>query len=95
LDGKEAEHLDVSRIELPEELSYDNTPDETIFFEEINPHGILCTESHPFATVERFGNWYYSRGRAKEAGSHTTKPEWRFFTRDKDLAVRTAKSHLE
>lgn len=95
LDEKEAEHADVSQIALPEDLSYDDVPDETVFFEEINPHGILCTESHPFSTVERFGHWYYSRGRGKEAGPHTSKPEWRLFTKDKELALRTAKSHLE
>jgi hypothetical protein len=43
LDKKEAENFDVSQIVLPEDLSYDDVPDEIIFFEEINPCGILCT----------------------------------------------------
>jgi hypothetical protein len=95
LDKKEAEELDVSHITLPEDLSYDDVPDETIFFKEINPCGVLCTENHPFSTVERFGNWYYCRGRDKEAGIHSSEKEWRFFTRDRALAIKTAKSHIE
>ena len=43
LDEKETEKVDVSQIALPADLSYDKVPDETIFFEEINPYGILCT----------------------------------------------------
>ena len=94
LDEKDAENLDVSQIVLPEGLSYDDVPDETIFFKEINPYGILCTGNHPFSTVERFGNWYYSRGRNKGAGIHSSGMEWRFFTKDRDLAIKTAESHL-
>ena len=94
LDKKEAENLDVSQIVLPEGLSYDDVPDETIFFKEINPCGVLCTDSHPFSTVERFGNWYYSRGLDKEDGNHSAKKEWGLFTKDRDLAIRTAKSHM-
>jgi hypothetical protein len=95
LDEKEAEGIDVSQIELPDDLVNDEAPEETIFFKEIRPCSILCTGSHPFATVERFGHWYYGRGRDKETGPHTTKQQWRMFTRDKDLAVKTAKSHIE
>jgi len=32
LDKKEAEGVDVSQIALPEGLSYDEAPDQTIFF---------------------------------------------------------------
>ena len=39
LDDKEAEGLEVSQIVLPDDLSYEEAPDETIFFEEINPCG--------------------------------------------------------
>ncbi len=95
LDKMEAENVDVSQIALPEDLSYDDVPDETIFFKEINPCGILCTDDHPFATVERFGHWYYARGRDKEAGIHSSAKEWRFFTKDRVLAIKTAKSHIE
>jgi hypothetical protein len=94
LDEKEAENLDVSQISLPEELSYDEAPDETIYFEEINPDGMLSTVDHPFSTVERFGHWYCSRGRGKETGIHASGMEWRFFTRDKDVAIKTAKLHI-
>jgi hypothetical protein len=95
LDREEAKNLDVSHIMLPEDLSYDEVPDETIFFEEINHCGILCPENHPFSIVERFGHWYYCRGQKKEAGIHSSGMEWRFFTKDRDLAVKTAKSHIE
>ncbi len=95
LDKKEAEGVDVSHIELPEELTYDNVPDETVFFKTYNPCSILCAKQHPFSTVERVGHWYYCRGQDKKAGIHTTGMEWRFFTRDKDLAIKTAKSHIE
>ncbi len=95
LDEKVAEKVDVSQIVLPADLSYDEVPDETIFFEEINPCGILCTDNHPFATVERFGHWYYARGQDKAAGIHSSAMKWRLFTNDKDLAVQTAKGHIE
>jgi hypothetical protein len=95
LDEKEAEGIDVSQITLPVDLSYDEAPDETIFFQEINPGGIISVADHPFATVERFGDWYYSRGRDKASGVHSSSMEWRLFTKDKNLAVKTAKSHIE
>jgi hypothetical protein len=95
LDKQEAEGLDVSHITLPADLFYDEVPDETIFFREVNPCGILCPGDHPFSTVERYGRWYSCRGREKEAGIHTSQPEWRLFTRDSELAVRTACAHIE
>ncbi len=95
LDEKEARGIDVSQIELPGDLSYDDGPDETIFFEERNPCGILCTKSHPFSTVERFGDWFYARGQDKEAGIHSSEKQWHLFTRDRSLALKTAKSHIE
>jgi hypothetical protein len=95
LDEREAENLDVSQIDLPEDLSYDEDPDETIFFEEFKPCGFLCAENHPFSTVERFGHWYYSRGQDKKAGIHSSEMKWRFFTKDQDLAIQTAKAHIE
>jgi hypothetical protein len=95
LDEKETEGFDVSQIVLPDGLSYDEAPDETPFYEEINTCGIFCTKDHPFSTVERFGHWYYCRGRDKETGIHPSGIEWRFFTRNIDLAVKTAKLHIE
>jgi len=95
LDKKEADNFDVSQIILPDDLSYDEVPDETIFFKEINFDGILSTADHPFSTVERFGHWYYCRGRDKATGSHSSGVEWRLFTKDKELALKTAKSHIE
>ena len=95
LDEKEAEGVDVSQIVLPNDLAYDESPEETIFFQEIRPCGILCTENHPFSTVERFGHWYYSRGQDKKAGVHSSGMEWKLFTKDRDLALKTAKSHIE
>ncbi|MCK9228235.1 MAG: hypothetical protein PHT96_12685 [Syntrophorhabdaceae bacterium] len=52
LDEKEAEGVDVSQIELPDDLAYEESPEETIFFEEINPCGIYCPGNHPFSTVK-------------------------------------------
>jgi hypothetical protein len=95
LDRKELEGVDVSHIVLPHDLSYDEDPDETIYFKEIRPCGILCTGSHPFSTVERFGNWYYCRGQDKHAGIHASGMSWWLFTKDKDLALRTARGHIE
>jgi hypothetical protein len=95
LDEKEAGGFDVSHIILPDELVYDEAPEETVFFKEINPCGIFCTGNHPFSSVERFGRWYYCRGQYKEAGIHSSGTGWRFITKDRDLAVKTAKSHIE
>jgi hypothetical protein len=95
LDLKELEGVDVSQIVLPNDLAYDEGPEETIFFQEIRPCGILCTEDHPFSTVERFGHWYYSRGQDKNAGIHSSGMKWKLFTKDRDLALKTAKSHIE
>jgi hypothetical protein len=94
LDEKEAEKVDVSQIVLPADLAFDEVSDETIYFEEMNPCGMLCTGNHPFSTVERFGHWYYSRGQDQKAGIHSTELKWRLFTKDKALALQTAKSHL-
>ncbi len=94
LDEQEKEKGDVSQIVLPRDLAFDEVPDETIFFEEINPHGMLCTENHPFSTVERFGHWYLARGQDAKAGIHTTGMTWHLFTRNKPLALQTAKLHL-
>jgi hypothetical protein len=95
LDEKEAEGLDVSHIMVPHDLLYDSTPDETIFFVEINPCGIYCTGNHPFSTVERFEHWYYARGQDKKAGIHSSGMEWGLFTKDREFALKTAKSHIE
>ena len=95
LDRKEAEGLDVSQIALPDDLTYDEDPDETIYFKEIKPCGILCEQNHPFSTVERFGHWFYSRGQDKKAGIHASGMEWRLFTRNEDLAIKTAMAHIE
>lgn len=94
LDEQEAAQVDVSQISLPTNMSYDEIPDETIFFKEVNPCGLFCTENHPFSTVERFGHWYYSRGQDKKAGIHSEKMQWRLFTKDKDVALKTAKTHI-
>lgn len=66
LDRKESQGFDVSHAVLPTELEREEEPDETIFFKEIRPCSILCTGDHPFATVERFGRWYRSRGRERK-----------------------------
>ena len=95
LDQKEAENVDVSQVELPSDMFYDEAPDETVFFEEDNPCGLFCTDNHPFSKVERFGHWYLSRGQDKKAGIHSSEMKWRMFTKDKNLALQTAKEHIE
>ena len=95
LDKKVTEGFDVSQIVLPDDLSYDDIPDETILFKENRPCSVLCTGNHPFSTVERFGHWYYCRGQDKEAGIHSSGMKWWLFTKDKDIALKTAKSHIE
>ena len=95
LDEKEAENVDISKITLPRDISYDATPDENVFFQEINPCGLLCSDNHPFSKVERFGHWYFCRGQDKKAGIHSSKMKWGLFTKDKNLALQTAKAHIE
>ena len=95
LDKKEEEKGDVSQIELPADMSFDEAPEGTIYFKEIKPCGILCTGSHPFSTVERFGHWYCGRGQDKNAGIHASGMKWKLFTRDKELALKAAKAHIE
>lgn len=94
LDKQQAAKIDVAQIELPKNMSYDDDPDETIYYEEIKPCGLFCTENHPFATVERFGHWYLARGQDKKAGIHSSEMKWRLFTKDEALALQTAKERI-
>ena len=94
LDAKEKEHVDVSQIELPKEVSFDLASDETVFFQEINPCGILCTKNHPYSKVERCGHWYVCKGQDKRAGIHSSEMKWRLFTKDKNIALKTAKERI-
>ncbi len=95
LDEQEARNVDVSHIELPRNLSYDEDPDEVIYYKENKPCGLFCTENHPFSMVERFGHWYHGRGQDKKAGIHSSAMRWKLFTRDKNFALETAKAHIE
>ena len=94
LDEQVKANVDVSQIKLPTDVSFDEDSDETIFFEEINPCGILCTKDHPYSKVERYGHWYLCKGQDKKAGIHSTKMKWRLFTRDKNRALKTAKERI-
>jgi len=89
------DNVDFSKLELPPEMAYDENPDEIVYFKEFDPCGILCDKNHPFSTVERYGHWYYCRGQDKKAGIHSSIMQWRLFTKDRQLAVRTAKEHIE
>jgi hypothetical protein len=97
LDDMAADGKDMSGLKLPEDLAYDADSDEVLFFREIKPCGFLCTQEHPFAMVERFDHWYYARGRDKGQTIHSAEPqnEWGLFTKDKQLAMATAKAHIE
>ena len=94
LDAKAKEKVDVSRIELPAEVAYDMVADETVYFEEENPCGVLCAKNHPYAKVERFGHWYVCKGQDKQAGIHSSEMKWRLITRDKERAIRTARTRM-
>ena len=94
LDEKVAENVDVSQIDLPSDVAFDDEADELVFFEEANPCGMLCSKNHPDAKIERFGHWYYGKGQDKKAGIHSSEMKWRLFTKDKDLALRTAKARI-
>ena len=95
LDEKEAKNIDVSQIELPKDISFDAVSDETIYFKENNPCGLLCTDNHPFSKVERFGHWFLCKGQDRKAGIHSLEMKWRLFTKDKAHALKTAKEHIE
>ncbi|MDF1614066.1 hypothetical protein [Desulfurivibrio dismutans] len=60
-----------------------------------NRKEIKADENFRFATVERFGHWYRARGQGKKAGIHSSKMRWWLFTRDKKLALKTAKARIE
>lgn len=95
LDQQAEEKGNISQIELPTNLTYDVEPDEMVLFEEINHCGILCNKNHPFSNVVRYGHWYYCTGQDKSAGAHSTNMIWRLVTKDRQLALRTAKEHIE
>ncbi len=95
LDKKEAENVDISQISLPADMLHGEDPDATIFYKEINPCGLFCTENHPFSTIECFGHWYYCRGQDKKAGIHSSEMKWHLFTKDKGIALQTARAHIE
>ncbi|HMK60792.1 MAG TPA: hypothetical protein VK452_06570 [Dissulfurispiraceae bacterium] len=95
LDQKEADGIDVSKIELPSDLSFDEEPAETLYFKEIRPCGMLCSENHPFSMVQRYGHWYIANGQDKNAGIHSSGMEWKLTTKDKNLVIKTAQSHIE
>jgi hypothetical protein len=95
LDQRAAENSDISQIDLPTDLSYDEEPDEMVFFEEINHCGILCSKNHPYSNVVRYGHWYYCTGQDKKAGAHSSTMMWKLVTKDRQLALKTAKQHIK
>lgn len=95
LDQKQQELGDVSQIELPREMLYDEEPDEVIYFKEQRPCTFLCSENHPFSKVARYKDWYYATGQDKSAGIHSSEKKWRLVTKDKALALKTAQAHIE
>ena len=95
LDEQQANKVDVSQLVLPKNMSYDEDQDEAVYFKEINPCGLFCTENHPYSSVERFGHWYFARGQDKKAGIHSSEMMWRLFTKDKNIALKTAEAHIE
>jgi hypothetical protein len=49
----------------------------------------------PAVTVERFGHGYYCRGCDKTTGILLSEMKRSFFTKDKEVALKTAKSRIE
>ena len=94
LDEKMAEGMDVSRMNMPSEMSYDQAPDEMVYFKEHKPCGYFCAKNHPFSKVERFGHWYVCKGQDYKAGIHSSDMTWHLFTKDKQLALKTAETHM-
>ena len=47
LDEKEAANVDVSQMTLPTNMAYDEDPDETLFYKEINPAGFSVQKTIP------------------------------------------------
>ena len=76
-------------------MSYDEDPDETIYFKEINPCGILCEGKHPVLPLTVFGHWFYGRRQDKNALIHSSGMGWQLFTKNTDLALKIAKDHIE
>jgi hypothetical protein len=95
LDEQVAKGVNVSQIALPADVLFDDVPDQTVFYQEYNPCGLLCSENHPYAKVQRFGRWYCCKGQDKKAGIHSSQMKWRLNTRDETLALQTAKGHME
>jgi hypothetical protein len=95
LDQQAEEQGKISRLELPSDLPYDTEPDEMIYFKEINHCGILCDKNNPFSSVVRYGHWYYCTGQDKSAKIHSDEQMWHLLTKDKLLALKTAKERIE
>ncbi len=57
LDEKEAEGVDVSQITLPKNMSYDEDPDETLFFKAMFPLSVeTAPEKWRAKTLVKFGD---------------------------------------
>jgi len=95
LDEHVEKNTDISQIEVPKNMFFEEDPDETIYYKEIRPCGLFCTENHPFATVERYGHWFCSRGQDKRAGIHSSKMKWKIFTKNKETALKKAQERIE
>jgi hypothetical protein len=93
LDEKEAEKLDVSQIALPDDLSYDKVPDETIFLRRLIFAGFSVQAIIPFLRSSALDTGIIVEVETRRPAF--TRQEWRFFTKDRDLAIKTAKSHIE
>jgi hypothetical protein len=77
--------LTCPKLILPDDLTYNEDPKRTIFFDEVNPCGILCKGNHPYSIVRRFGHWYSCEGQDREAGIHSSALGWRFLQKTGDL----------
>jgi len=94
LDKKEAKALMYLKSHCPIASLMNDEPDDTIFFKDMNHDGSFLP---PIIRFYCRALWalVLLPGRDSVTGNHSPGIEWRLFTKDKDLALKTAKSHIE
>ena len=95
LDRKVAEGIDVQpRSHCLTICRMTLSPTRSYFFRFCSP-AVSSAQKSPLFHGRALRALVSCRGQDKKAGVHATGMEWTFFTKDKDLAVKTAKSRIE
>jgi hypothetical protein len=84
---------DVSEIDPPADLLYDDRPDETIYFDEINSCGILYRTITPFPPSSGSA-MVLCPGQDRNAGLHSAERN-EAVHQGQIVALSTAKAHIE